>query len=168
MLDKLQPRERLVLIVGSILVGVTLFGLGAVKLLSLRAEKRETALQLERLADQVERQVRQIQQMRESGQPPGSDQFKGEIARLLQNNNLQTQQFDLDDEEAAGMVRYTLQVRMSQVPLHKMFRVLYSLEYAQPYPVEVSFLQLRRSVSARDVYEVSIKISTTVPAPEQQ
>ena len=53
MLDKLQPRERLVLIVGSILVGVTLFGLGAVKLLSLRAEKRETALQLERLADQL-------------------------------------------------------------------------------------------------------------------
>lgn len=163
MFEKLEPRERL-FVYGGIVVAVVLvvFLLGG----ALRRARQNVSARVQESRSSAESMVqlrRQILSMQAANPLPEQSAFSQTISTELEKNNLNANSFQESPPQTQnGQTSYGVSVRLVAVRLEDVIRFLHGIEYPRELPAPVvENLKLTRSVSGREVYDVSMSITLT-------
>ncbi len=169
MLEKLEPRERLFVIIGGILVIAALvvaLGMAVRKArTSLAAEVQEARTGVQRLTELQG----QIAGMQAADPLPVETQFVSNITSQLQQYSLNASTFNtLPGQTQQGQTTYGVTMTLRAVRLEDVIKFLHDVEYAQRLPAPVvENIRITRAVSGRELYDVNMTISLTgTPAPQ--
>ncbi len=164
MLDKLEPRERMLLFGGVALVLTVLLFFGGARVREMRqrvsedvADKREAVQTMQRLSGA-------ISSMKPPQALPSKSQFFANVTNLLSQYNLKGSGVNQKEQSAPGRTIYQVSMTMRAVRMEDLLRYLHAIEYERRVPANIDRIRVNRAVSGREVYDVNLTVSISLPA----
>ena len=162
MLEKLEPRERLFVMIG----GGALVVFLCILLFSFLAQKRKKVHKMvmqTRAATQTALRLKsQIQSMAPAQKITDKNQFMGRVSSLIESNQMKIRTMkDEPPEQRSGFVEHPIRISLSGVNLGNLIHFLHTIEYSTP--ARVRRLSINKQLSAKDVYDVVVVLVISLP-----
>lgn len=163
MLEKLEPRERTVVIGGAVVALLALAFLGGSWFVRARAQIAQRVQQSRVIAGEMTQLKRQILSMQAANPLPEQSSFLQNVNNSLTKFNLNSSSFqETGTQTQNGQTTYGVNIRLAQVRLEDLIKFLHEMEYPRELPAPVvDNIKIQRAPSGREVYEVTMTITLT-------
>lgn len=162
MLDKLEPRERLLLFVGAALIAVMgLFVFGRM-VAGMRKRVSEDVAARRAAVQQMIRLRDNISGLKAAREQPNRSQFVADVNNLLSQYGLNASAFNEKQQSAPGRTIYVISMTLRAVSLEALLKYLHAVEYGRRVPASVENIRINRAVSGKEVYDVNLTLSMSV------
>ncbi len=163
MLDKLNPRERLLLTGLIALLAVGVLVLGGRKIREMRAKKSEDVGGFRDMLSQITNIRDTIRELPEAPPPPDKTQLVAAASQLAEKHKLKAQDIRDRDETTPRYIQVHVELTFNGVPLRNVLEFIHDVEYGRQIAARVSRLVFRRSLPTKEVYDVNLTLSAQKP-----
>ena len=163
MLDKLEPRERLLLAVGAVVVSLALIFFFGRMISRMRERVSEDVASRRAAVQQMIRLRDSIVGTKAPSRPPNRSQFVADVNNLLSSNGLNASAFNEKEQSAPGRTIYVISMTLRAVNLEDLLKYLHAIEYGRRVPAVIENIRINRAVSGKEVYDVNLTLSLSVP-----
>jgi type II secretory pathway component PulM len=163
MLDKLEPRERLLVFVGAGLIAIVLLVLLGGRVRSMRERVSEEVAARRAAVQQMVRLRNSIAGLKAPSTPPNRTEFVANVNNLLSQYGLNASAFNEKEQSAPGRTIYVISMTLRAVNLEDLIKYLHAVEYSRRVPAVIENIRINRAVSGKEVYDVNVTLSLSVP-----
>ena len=163
MLEKLNPRERLLMTGLLALIAIGLLGLGGSKIRDMRAKKREDVGGFRDMLGQISSIRDTIRELPPAPNPPERTQLVADASRLAEKHKLKATDIRDREETSRRFVQVHVELTFNGVPLMSVLELIHDVEYGKQIAARVSRLVFRRSLPTKEVYDVNLTLSAQKP-----
>ncbi len=157
-LQKLEPRERLFLLSGVLFLLVVSLVAGTYQLYKVRRRISQEVTESRYEFQRIHRLREQILDMGVAKELPDQRQFFASVNSLLQQNELTPSNVDEKKAGQGGRQKYEVSIKFRSVNLVKFLDFVYDLEYGNKVAAAVYKLEIRRAISAKELYDANIVV----------
>ncbi|MBI38367.1 MAG: hypothetical protein CMF59_02115 [Leptospiraceae bacterium] len=166
MLDKLNDRERMFVVVGGLVAALAILIMGVVTILRHRATLREEVQTARQDLQKIREMGQLIQRLPSGQQAPTEEQLKNQLRQMIESQGLQRSSMNSNVSQVSkGQEKVQVDITFNSEKLVDIFQFLYQVEVAGAVSARVEDLQITRPYSEKEVYDVRIKV--TVQRPSQ-
>ena len=166
MLDKLNDRERMFVVVGGLVAALAILIMGVVTILRHRATLREEVQTARQDLQKIREMGQLIQRLPSGQQAPTEGQLKKQLRQMIESQGLQRSSMNSNVSQVSkGQEKVQVDITFNSEKLVDIFQFLYQVEVAGAVSARVEDLQITRPYSEKEVYDVRIKV--TVQRPSQ-
>ena len=163
MLDKLNPRERLLMTgLGALLV-LGLLVLGGSKIREMRAKKSDDVGGFRDMLGQISSIRDTIRELPPAPIPPDKTQLVADASRLAEKHKLKATDIRDREETSRRYIVVHVELTFNGVPLKSVLELVHDVEYGKQIAARVSRLVFRRSLPTKEVYDVNLTLSAQKP-----
>ncbi|MCB1171004.1 MAG: type II secretion system protein M [Leptospiraceae bacterium] len=164
MLEKLNERERMFVLVGGIVALALILFVGLKTILDHRSKLRAEVQNARRSLVQIREMSQLIQRLPSGQQAPGQDQVKNQLRQLMNSIGLEHTNLDANErKEGKGQEKIEIKITFNSVKLVDIFKFLYEVEVNGQVPARVEMLRLQRPFSNKEVYDVRMDLFVLRP-----
>ncbi|MEQ9362930.1 MAG: type II secretion system protein GspM [Leptospirales bacterium] len=163
MLDKLEPRERVLLFAGAAVIAVVLLFVFGRTVSRMRERVSEDVAARRAAVQQMIRLRDNITGLKAPTTPPNRSQFVANVNNLLSQYGLNASAFNEKEQSAPGRTIYVISMTLRSVSLEALLKYLHAVEYGRRVPASVENIRINRAVSGKEVYDINLTLSLSVP-----
>lgn len=163
MLDKLEPRERILLIGGAALIAVVLLFVFGRTVSQMRERVSEDVAARRAAVQQMIRLRDNIGSQKAPREPLTRSQFVANVNNLLSQYGLNASAFNEKEQSAPGRKIFVISMTLRSVSLEALLKYLHAVEYARRVPASVENIRINRAVSGKEVYDINLTLAHSVP-----
>lgn len=162
MLEKLNPRERLMVLgMGGLLAaGLVIFG--GLKIMEQRESIHERVIEARDDVQKMKRLRDQIRAMPASAPLPDENEFLAKTTAMLDRLKIQQQSIrSIREPASGGQETVKVEIIFNLISMKDVISLLHAVEFGREVPARVSSLDMRKPLAGREVYEVKIHLAIT-------
>ena len=152
--NKLDHRERLLVISFLVVLVVTSFIMGLSFLYNLSNDIRQEADRNKEIFQSLNK-IKNVISGKKIKKAPEKSQVFAEVNNLL--NKYKLKPLSINEEKKTGK-DFRIFVRLQSIPLTNFIYLLHEIEYKNRFPLFISDLMLRKNTSNKEAYDISFKI----------
>ncbi len=153
--EKLEARERILLFFCGLIVILLVIFLGLGKLYSFRSDLAKEVQYSTDVLQRLQYLKTQILSLEPATDLPEKNQFFTDVNNTLKRYQLKP----VSINEAEKSKVYKITIRMQSVQMQNLLNFLYDMEHGTKLPISVSSLQMRPSISKKELYDVNLSVS---------
>lgn len=165
MMERLNERERLFIIIGALLIVAALLFTAINYIVTQRSEIRERVFSSRQDVATMMRLKSSIQSMPISNNTPEKAQFLQSVNQLLERHNLKYSNMREQKEKVdgrRGAERLLLDINFNGVELPPLINFLYDVEVRKQSGGRIYKFEIFHRLPGRDVYDVNLQIGIEV------
>ncbi|EMY79093.1 hypothetical protein LEP1GSC060_1023 [Leptospira weilii serovar Ranarum str. ICFT] len=171
MLDKLEPRERLIVLggIGAILLLIVFMTIR--KVVTLRQSLTESVQDSRTAPVKLDKIIQEFNDFRSLDSSGGETDVSGVYAKLDEiivrhglKEKISTMK-DFNSVEEKKYNRITIDINFRSATLDNVFRLIYDIEKNKMINARVEYLNFKKPFQGKEVYDVNLKLSTYSRVP---
>ncbi|MDV6237008.1 hypothetical protein CH379_015360 [Leptospira ellisii] len=166
MLEKLEPRERLLVLGGIGLILLILLFLVVRKVVTLRqglSERVQDSRTAPVKLDKIIQEFNDFRSLDSSGGESDVSALYAKLDEIFVKYGLKEKISTMKDSSAVEDKKYnriTIDINFRSVTLDNVFRLIYDIEKNKMVNARVEYLNFRKPFQGKEVYDVNLKLST--------
>lgn len=168
MLEKLNPRERIMVVA---LLGALALAVGFLavrKISGMRERKSDDVRSYRDMLSTITSIRDTIRELPPAPNPPDKTQLVADASRLAQKHNLKAIDIRDREETSRRYVRVHVELTFNGVPLKNVLEMAHDVEYGKQIAARISKLIFRRSLPTKEVYDVNMTLTAQKPRTNEK
>lgn len=163
MLEKLEPRERLMLTGLLVFLVLILLGFIVSRIVNFRQDKNETAELYRGHVGRMARIRNTLQNLPPAPKLPDKTEMAEKAEALARKQNLQSPDIKSDNIRTVKYERVEVKIRFHGEPLQNILKFVHEVEFGNSLHARVGEFDFSRAVSAKEVYDASLTLYVQKP-----